>query len=361
MSGEPWAEGITAAPATGADRGEAAAPEALAVESWAEFRDSAAGEVPCLVEGVWPAGSLGFIAAPPKDGKTWLAILLAVAVASGAPFCGRYPVPRARPVLYVALEGSRAGLRARVGALGRGMGLDPDGEDLAHLHFLYRPAGMDLTDPTWGRRIVAEAERLDAGLVLVDVLRRAASVRESGDGAADFARVIRGIEPALAAGRSVGFCHHFGKSGETNDKRSPGERMAGSGALFGALDVALYITASSNGARDLMVQADTRELATPAPFRLLLEGTGTAPNGGFGYRDRLTVACSGERPPSAAELMAEQVTALRAAEPGITKTTAAARLGTGRTAKHFSEAWELAEGRVCAPIRGAHTHIGEES
>jgi hypothetical protein len=43
------------------------------------------------------------------------------------------------------------------------------------------------------------------------------------------------------------------------------------------------------------------------------------------------------------------------ANPGLSKVRAAAALGVGQTTVAFTQAWDLAQARVCAPpLRGAH-------
>ena len=135
--------------------------------------------------------------APPKKGKTWLGLGLALALATGQAAPRQYRVPEARDVLYVALEGSRVGIRARIGALARGLELDPDGDALDRLHLLYRPRPFDLADAwqataDWLRD---EAARVDAALVVIDVLRAAARFKEND--AEDFARVRDALDPLL--------------------------------------------------------------------------------------------------------------------------------------------------------------------
>jgi RecA-family ATPase len=44
------------------------------------FRDSVTGDLPFLIEGVWPEGATAFIGAEPKAGKTWLALAIAVSL-----------------------------------------------------------------------------------------------------------------------------------------------------------------------------------------------------------------------------------------------------------------------------------------
>jgi hypothetical protein len=310
----------------------------FSVESWAVFRDRAADSIPCVVEGLWPEGAMGFIAGPPKKGKTWLALAFALAVQSGKPFLGRFRVPEPRPVLYVAMEGTRAGLRARTGALARGMGLDPDG-DLDGLHWAYKPQGLNLSDPEWAERLVSAADEIDAGLVVIDVLRRAAAVREDGNGAEDFMRLMRNLDPLGIAGRAVALVHHFGKASETNKARGPAERMAGSGALHGAMDTGLFIVKSANDARTFQVMVESRDLAQPEPFTVKITGQGTGVNRGFTFRDSAAVTLDDSEVPSADNVLLEQLREIRRATPGISQDAAAAAVGLTRFRGEFVTAW----------------------
>jgi hypothetical protein len=265
-------------------------------QSWAEFRDATnADDHTWLIDGLLPVGMLTFVAAPPKKGKTWLGLGLALAIATGKPLCGEYGVAEPRRVVYVALEGSRVGIRARVGALTRGLELDPDADDLARLRLLYRPRPFDLADLATATWLRDDAAEFDAALVVVDVLRAAARIKENV--AEDFARVRDGLEPLLAAGRTVALLHHFGKLNETQKERSPGERMAGTGAMYGALDVGFLITRSESGARRLRVDVEARDFAAPDALGIVILGTGSGQHGGFTYADTATLAID----PAAAE------------------------------------------------------------
>lgn len=66
-----------------------------------------------LVQGVWPDASHGPIAGAKKSLKTYSSMDLALSVASGLPFLGRFAVPQPRPVLYLLGEGGRVPGRRR--------------------------------------------------------------------------------------------------------------------------------------------------------------------------------------------------------------------------------------------------------
>lgn len=252
-------------------------------ESWETFRDTADEEISWLVDGLLPRGAFAFIAAPPKKGKTWLALALTISLVSGSPLFGEHRIPEPVSALYVALEGSRAAIRARTGALSRGMGLDPDSSALERLHVLYRPRPFDLARQESSEWLLEQTAELGADFVVIDVLRAAARFREND--AEDFAVIRDGFAPLLSSGVTIAVLHHFGKLTDTQRDRSPGERMAGTGAMYGALDVGFLITQSESGARRLRVDVDARDFAAPEAIGLVLAGTGTAEHGGFRYTD----------------------------------------------------------------------------
>jgi hypothetical protein len=70
-----------------------------------------------LIENLWLAETVGFLGAPPKHLKTWLALEMAVCVASGAPCLGAFAVPAPGPVLLYAAEDSAATVRQRLESL----------------------------------------------------------------------------------------------------------------------------------------------------------------------------------------------------------------------------------------------------
>jgi len=80
-------------------------------------RVDAAGPRTWLVRGVWPEGAYGVHGAEPKAGKTWNALDLAVAVASGTPWLGRFEVDLPGPVLVFTGEGGEGNVVRRLRAI----------------------------------------------------------------------------------------------------------------------------------------------------------------------------------------------------------------------------------------------------
>jgi len=70
-----------------------------------------------LVEGLWAEAAVGIVGGEPKCCKSFLALDLAVAVASGAPCLRRYPVAQPGPVLLYAAEDALHVVRERLAGI----------------------------------------------------------------------------------------------------------------------------------------------------------------------------------------------------------------------------------------------------
>ena len=67
-----------------------------------------------LVDEWLPDKSITFLVSPPESYKTWILLDLAVSVATGTPFLGRYEVKTTGPTLIIQQEDSHAGLTDRL-------------------------------------------------------------------------------------------------------------------------------------------------------------------------------------------------------------------------------------------------------
>ena len=72
-----------------------------------------------LVEGLVSRSSIAVLASTPKTGKTWVALALAVGVASGTPVLGQFHVPAPGRVLLFPAEDDARVIRDRVESLCR--------------------------------------------------------------------------------------------------------------------------------------------------------------------------------------------------------------------------------------------------
>src|ERR1700720_1032394 len=90
----------------------------LPVQRASELSIDSAALTHWLVQGLWAAQAVGILGGEPKCCKSFLALDLAVSVASGAPCLRRFVVQRTGPVLLFPAEDSLAVVRRRLEGIG---------------------------------------------------------------------------------------------------------------------------------------------------------------------------------------------------------------------------------------------------
>src|SRR2546428_2446186 len=95
----------------------ATAPAPFPVVRPCDLQTSAASSTPWLIDQLWTAQAVGIIGGSPKSYKTWLALEMAVAVASGSACLATFAVSSPGPVLLYAAEDSESALRLRLESL----------------------------------------------------------------------------------------------------------------------------------------------------------------------------------------------------------------------------------------------------
>lgn len=123
--------------------------------SWLETADQLLaephpGETPFLVEDLIVDGAVAQLVGPPKKGKTYVLLDLAIAVAAGGKALGRFAVPNPGPVLLVLEESGRAALHRRLDLLARGRAIKPN--SLSEFHYSANRR-VKLDDEEWRNRL----------------------------------------------------------------------------------------------------------------------------------------------------------------------------------------------------------------
>ena len=157
-----------------------------------------------------PDKGLAMVFAPRGVGKTWFALAVAHAVATGGAFL-KWRAPRPRRVLFIDGEMPAAALQARYLAVVAGAGMELARENFSVLAADIQPDGLpDLAD--------AEAQRFyepatkDAELIVVDNLSTIArGLRENE--ADSYGPLQDWLIAQRAVGRSILLVHHAGKGG----------------------------------------------------------------------------------------------------------------------------------------------------
>ena len=118
-----------------------------------------------LIEALWGHQAVGIVGGEPKCGKSFLALDVALAVASGAPCLRRYPVAHSGPVVLFAAEDALHTVRQRLEGIARAAGVCFATLDI---HVITVPAlRLDLEDDR--RQLADTVSRLRPRLLVLDL------------------------------------------------------------------------------------------------------------------------------------------------------------------------------------------------
>lgn len=211
-----------------------------------------------LIEFLWALDAVGLLAACPKIGKTWLAVEMALAVATGRPALGRFEVRASGPVLFYGAEDDQAALRARFDAVAVSRGVDLEA---APIYFLDVGAlRLDRSDHLLKLR--ATIATLKPKLVVLDPFVRMVAVDEnSSQEVSAVLGSLRAIQRDLHV--AVLVVHHMRKASSSY----LGNQVRGSGDFAAWYDSALYLTRAGDGA---ILTPSHRGAPDPPPVRLRL-------------------------------------------------------------------------------------------
>lgn len=169
-----------------------------------------------------PTSTVGMIVAKGSSLKTWMLLSIGIAVATGMPWLGAYPVESCK-VLLIDFEEGRWVLQQRLQAL---LGKQ-DCPNLAHANF----PNARLDDPEFWQDIARFVHANGIKFVGIDSFAAGTPGLDEND--------RRAADPLVYAGRfaeglgcSVLFLHH-GKKGEGGDER---DQVRGTGAIYAGLD-----------------------------------------------------------------------------------------------------------------------------
>lgn len=187
-----------------------------------------------LIEDLWTASAVGWVAGSPKVWKSWTALDMAVSVASGTPCLGRFAVDERGTALVYLAEDSLASVRERIEALTHQRGLELQDLDL---HVITTPSmRLDL-----GRdqvRLQKTARALSPRILILDPLVRIhRSDENSSAEVSALLAYLRALQRELDL--AIVVVHHVRKNGATS--QTAGHGLRGSSDLHAWSDSALYL------------------------------------------------------------------------------------------------------------------------
>ena len=237
------------------------ASTALPVTRAADLADVPA-ERRWLVEDLWGDQAVGIVGGEPKCCKSFLALDLAVAVASGAPCVRRFAVPRTGRVLLFAAEDALHVVRQRLAGIARAAG-----RALADLDIQVITAPTVRLDVERDRDALAETvAKLRPRLLVLDPFVRLHRVDENLSGeVAPLLAYLRELQRRYHL--AVVLVHHARKGGA---KMRAGQALRGSSEFHAWGDSNLYLRRHAD---QLTLSVEHRAAPAISAVQLMLDAT----------------------------------------------------------------------------------------
>lgn len=218
-----------------------------------------------LVTDLWLENAVGLIGGEPKCYKSFLALDLAVAVASGAACLRRYCVPRPGPVLLYAAEDALHIVRCRLEGICAAAGCSLQRLDLQ----VITVPTLRLDLPADRDRLLQTVESLKPRLLILDPFVRLHRIDENASGeVAPLLAYLRELQRRYEL--AVLVVHHAKKGG---GKIRAGQALRGSSEFHAWGDSNLYMRRIGN---DLTLTVEHRAAASMPPITLELVQRETA-------------------------------------------------------------------------------------
>jgi hypothetical protein len=196
--------------------------------------------------------------------KSWVLLHLALHIAAGRAWFGRFTIERPRKVLYIDEEMAEWEVRRRIKRLAVGAGLDA--QDLP-----FRVASQ-LGERFEHDKVETLLKRLqdtgfDPDVIIVETLRRVLDGNENE--AADVSEFWRSVSPILLEGKTFMVSHHMRKPNTSGWEDPSRHRASGSTDIMGGTDGAFAI--KKPGDNRIEVECvKFRAGKTPDPFSIVL-------------------------------------------------------------------------------------------
>jgi hypothetical protein len=186
-----------------------------------------------LIEGLWSAEAVGIVGGEPKCCKSFLALDMAVAVASGAPCLRRFPTTRRGRVLLFAAEDSPTVVRQRLTGIAAASGFPLDALDI---HVIVAPV-LRLDVELDQRRLEETVAALQPALLVLDPFVRLHRIDENVSAeVAPLLDYLRGLQRRHHV--AVVLVHHARKGAS---HLRAGQALRGSSELHAWGDSNLYV------------------------------------------------------------------------------------------------------------------------
>ncbi len=203
------------------------------------FATKEPGPIRWIVEPLFPQETVNILSGDSGAGKSWLALELSHAVASGRPWLGHFPVTQG-PVLYFDEESVESLLHQRIWQLRQ---CDPELPSELPIRFRL-DTGLLVDQPDGNALLRADLEELAPALLVIDSFRGCFAGDENNS--AEVRVALRNLKHlATDFGCAVLVLHHTRKLSQVSNAAS--QMVRGSTDLRGAVDTHLFLRVRQPG------------------------------------------------------------------------------------------------------------------
>ncbi len=229
-----------------------------------------------LIDSLWTRTGVGVIGGSPKCAKSWLALDLALSVASATPALDRFNVHKAGPVLLFMAEDAAAVVKARLLALCRHRNLDLK---TLPIHVITTPClRLDLENDR--KKLSRTVAAIAPCLLLLDPFVRLHCLNENDSSAVSaMLAYLRTVQRRYQLGIII--VHHMRKNARS---LQAGQNLRGSGDFHAWSDDSLYLRRHAND--QLLVTPEHRSTSPGDPFLLALVSSNAGDNTHLQILDR---------------------------------------------------------------------------
>jgi len=214
-----------------------------------------------LIDGLWSQAAVGIIGGPPKAAKSWMALDMAISVASGTPCLGVFDVLEPGRALLFMAEDAHADVRARVAGICRHRGLDIHRLDL----HIITATSLRLDLERDRKRLSDVVTDLAPRLLLLDPFVRLHRGDENDAGhVSGLLAYLRELQRQHRL--AVVVVHHTRKNG---GGAALGQTLRGSGDFHAWVDSSLYLRRKRDS---LTLSIEHRSAPAPDSLHLALAG-----------------------------------------------------------------------------------------
>jgi hypothetical protein len=223
-------------------------------------------ELRWLVEDLWGDGAVGIVGAEPKSYKTFLALDVAVAVASGAPCLRRFRVTRPGRVLLFAAEDALHVVRSRLAGIAAASGVSFG--DLP-IDVITVPS-LRLDVPDHQRKLRETVEQVRPRLLVLDPFVRLHRVDENAS--AEVAPILAFLRELQRRYETAVLLVHHSRKGAAHARA--GQALRGSSELHAWGDSNLYLRRKRDDS--VLLTVEHRAAPSRGDLRLALREEGAA-------------------------------------------------------------------------------------